>query len=116
MFLLLLTDPEGPSSATGVPFFYFPKKIAKKRKDLHLCKSFSIASVNSDYINTQLAIDTLTEALNKEKPKEGIILHSDKGVPYTSWEFVKFCKDNGVIQSMSKAGYPYDNAHMERLK
>ena len=75
----------------------------------------AIASINSDYINTELAIDTLKEALEKEKPGNGIILHSDQGVQYTSWEFVKFCKDNGVTQSMSKAGYPYDNAPMERF-
>ena len=75
----------------------------------------AIASVNSDYINTELAIETLTEALKKEKPSNGILLHSDQGVQYTSWEFVNFCKDNGVIQSMSKAGCPYDNAPMERF-
>ena len=75
----------------------------------------AIASVNSDYINTELAIETLTEALKKEKPNNGILLHSDQGVQYTSWEFVNFCKDNGVIQSMSKAGCPYDNAPMERF-
>ncbi len=75
----------------------------------------AIASVNSDYINTELAIETLTEALKKEKPSNGILLHSDQGVQYTSWEFVNFCKDHGVIQSMSKAGCPYDNAPMERF-
>ena len=80
---------------------------------MDLYDSSVIASMNSDYINTELAIDTLTEALKKEKPNNGIILHSDQGVQYTSWDFVKFCKDNGVTQSMSKAGYPYDNAPME---
>ena len=44
-----------------------------------------------------------------------MILHSDQGVQYTSWDFVNFCKNNGVTQSMSKAGYPYDNAPMERF-
>ena len=75
----------------------------------------AIASVNSDYINTELAIETLTEALKKEKPNNGIFMKSDHVVQYTSWEFVNFCKDNGVIQSMSKAGCPYDNAPMERF-
>ena len=42
-----------------------------------------------------------------------MILHSDQGVQFTSWDFVNFCKDNNVIQSMSKAGCPYDNAPME---
>ena len=43
----------------------------------------------------------------------GIILHSDQGVLFTSWEFVMFCRDHNVIQSMSKSGCPYDNAPME---
>ena len=72
----------------------------------------AIASVNGNYINTQLAIDTLTQALEKEK-YPSVILHSDQGVKYTSWEFVNFCKDNNVTRSMSKAGCPYDNAAME---
>ena len=65
----------------------------------------AIASVNGDYINPQLSIDTLTQALEKEK-YPSVILHSDQGVQYTSWEFVNFRKDNNVTQSMSKAGCP----------
>lgn len=38
----------------------------------------AIASVNGDYINTQLAIDTLTQALEKEK-YPSVVLHSDQG-------------------------------------
>ena len=37
-----------------------------------------------------------------------------QGTQFTSKEFVTFCKGNGITQSMSKAGYPYDNAPMER--
>ena len=44
-----------------------------------------------------------------------MILHSNQGVQFTSWDFVNFCKDNNVTQSMSKAGCPYDNAPMERF-
>ena len=73
-----------------------------------------VASLNSDYINTDLAISTLKTALEKENyPK--VILHSDQGVQFTSWEFVNFCKENNITQSMSKAGCPYDNAPMERF-
>ena len=54
-------------------------------------------------INTDLAINTLTTALKKENyPK--LILHLDQGVQFASWEFVNFCKDNNVTQSMRKAG------------
>ena len=74
-----------------------------------------VASLNSKYINTRLAIDTLTEALRKEGSPKGLILHSDQGVQYTSWEFVTFCREHGITQSMSRAGCPYDNAPMERF-
>ena len=74
----------------------------------------AVASLNSNYINTDLTINTLKIALKKENyPK--VILHSDQGVQFTSWDFVNFCKDNNITQSMSRAGCPYDNAPMERF-
>lgn len=73
-----------------------------------------VASVNSNRINTQLAIKTLTTALESNNYPNGIILHSDRGCQFTSKEFSVFCKKQGVIQSMSKPGCPYDNAPMER--
>lgn len=74
-----------------------------------------ISSLNSKYINTDLAIETLAKAFEKEKPAKGIILHSDQGVQFTSWEFISYCREHGIKQSMSKAGCPYDNAPMERF-
>ena len=72
-----------------------------------------VASLNSDCINTDLAINTLKTALKKEKHTK-VILHSDQGSQFTSKAFVEFCESVNVTQSMSKAGYPYDNAPMER--
>ena len=91
----------------------FKKEVVKAYmagdKSIH---QLAVASLNSDYINTDLAINTLKIALKKENyPK--VILHSDQGVQFTSWDFVNFCKDNNVTQSMSKAGCPYYNAPME---
>lgn len=74
-----------------------------------------IACVNSKHINTELAKETLSKAIATEKPKKDVILHSDQGCQFTSWAFVDYCKSNGMIQSMSKAGCPYDNAAMERF-
>ena len=75
----------------------------------------AISSVNSDYINTDLAKETLKIALKQEKYPKNLILHSDQGQQFASWEFVLFCKEQGITQSMSKAGYPYDNTPMERF-
>ena len=74
----------------------------------------AVASLNSNYIDTDLAINTQKIALKKENYSK-VILHSDQGVQFTSWNFVNFCKDNNITQSMSKAGCPYDNAPMERF-
>ena len=73
-----------------------------------------IASVNGDYMNTALAINTLKEALKTEKNPKGFILHTDQGGQFVSWDFANFCKEYEITQSMSKAGCPYDNAPMER--
>lgn len=43
-----------------------------------------------------------------------LILHSDQGSQYTSKDFSEFYESIGITQSMSKAGYPYDNAPIER--
>ena len=49
----------------------------------------------------------------KNKIKGDLILHSDQGSQFTSKAFGEFCESVHVTQSMSKAGYPYDNAPME---
>lgn len=74
-----------------------------------------VATLNSSYINTELAINTLKRAIKNEPPGAGLILHSDQGCQFSSWKFVDYCKSQGIIQSMSKAGCPYDNAPMERF-
>ena len=74
-----------------------------------------IASITDRNITSDLAIRTLQKALDAQHlTKGGVILHSDQGSQYTSKAFTEFCEGAHVIQSMSKAGYPYDNAPMER--
>jgi transposase InsO family protein len=74
-----------------------------------------IASITDRNITSDLAIRTLRKALESQPTiKDGLILHSDQGSQYTSKAFTEFCKSVNVTQSMSKAGYPYDNAPMER--
>ena len=74
-----------------------------------------VASITDKKITSDLAIRTLRKAIQSQKPKcQQILLHSDQGSQYTSQEFVDFCVSQGIQQSMSKAGFPYDNAPMER--
>lgn len=74
-----------------------------------------IASITDRHITSDLAIRTLQKALDSQPAIKGeLILHSDQGSQYISKAFTDFCKSVNVTQSMSKAGYPYDNAPMER--
>lgn len=74
-----------------------------------------VASITDRHITSDLAIRTLDKALNSQKSvSPSLILHSDQGSQYTSKAFTEHCEACGITQSMSKAGYPYDNAPMER--
>jgi len=74
-----------------------------------------VASITDCHITSDLAIRTLQKALDSQPTLKGeLILHSDQGTQYTSKAFVEFCETVHITQSMSKAGYPYDNAPMER--
>ena len=74
-----------------------------------------VASVTDRRITSDLAIRTLQKALDSQPALKGeLILHSDQGAQNTSKAFVEFCGSVHVTQGMGKAGYPYDNAPMER--
>lgn len=74
-----------------------------------------VATLNGKEITATLAIDTLKIALQNNPTFKDLILHSDQGSQFTSKEFTDFCEQQGIAQSMSKAGCPYDNAPMERF-
>ena len=71
--------------------------------------SLSIGKNNS----THLVKIALTTAYNDRRPKEGLIIHTDRGAPYTSYSTQNLAKTYGIIQSYSDAGKPHDNAVVE---
>ena len=75
-----------------------------------------IASITDKSITADLAKRTLEKAIHSQPGIDlsKLLLHSDQGSQYTSKEFTEFCEKLSIEQSMSKAGYPYDNAPMER--
>ena len=97
-------------------FTYIRKSDGKLRYNCTILDLFNrevVSSVTDTRITSELAIRTLKKALRLRRSVE-LILHSDQGSQYTSKEFVEFCKNKKITQSMSKAGCPYDNAVMER--
>ncbi|MCY9669554.1 IS3 family transposase [Paenibacillus alginolyticus] len=61
----------------------------------------------------QLVIDAFKQAIHKEHPPVGLMIHTDRGSQYTSRRFQAIVKSYGAMISMSRRGNPYDNAVME---
>ena len=67
----------------------------------------------SKNIDTTLALKALDNAYKLQKPKKGLILHSDLGSQYTSYDFGEYVKNHKIVHSFSGKGNPYDNACIE---
>lgn len=62
-----------------------------------------------------LVENTIRSALEIERPTEKIILHSDQGGQYRSYEHKMITEQNPLIPSMSAPGTPGDNACAENF-
>lgn len=67
----------------------------------------------SRVLDRRIAQEALEMALNRRRPRHGLIHHSDRGVQYACGEYVKRLEANGITISMSRPGNPYDNAWAE---
>lgn len=54
-------------------------------------------------------------AVRRQKPGQGLIFHSDRGVQYAARAFRERLESYGIRQSMSRKGDPYDNAVAENF-
>ena len=80
-------------------------------KDLFTCKVVGWAM--DDNMKAALVGRALFMAVNAEKPKPGLIMHSDRGSQYASAEYRRLLDQFGMVQSMSRKGNCWDNAPME---
>ncbi|VTP78392.1 transposase [Streptococcus pyogenes] len=61
----------------------------------------------------KLVTEAFNQAYNREKPKEGVIVHTDQGSQYTGARFQDLLRRKKCKSRMSRKGTPYDNALME---
>jgi putative transposase len=66
-----------------------------------------------DTMQVELASSALTMAIQQQRPRDGLIHHSDRGVQYASHAYRKALTAAGIIASMSRRADCYDNAPME---
>lgn len=68
----------------------------------------------SDTFDNFLVMKPAERLLKRKMSTEHqVLLHSDQGVQYSSAGYCNLLKEYNVIQSMSRAGNPHDNAVME---
>jgi putative transposase len=64
-------------------------------------------------LNREIVIDAMLMAVWRRKPQGKVIVHSDQGSQYGSFDCRKFCEDNDLTPSMSRRGNCWDNAVAE---
>jgi putative transposase len=64
---------------------------------------------------TTLVLNALGMAIRRRNGQDGLVIHSDRGVHFTSRAFSQHVRDAGLAPSMSAVGSPYDNAMVEAL-
>ncbi len=62
---------------------------------------------------TELVTNALRMAVQRRRPIDVVVHHSDQGCQYTSYDFAKACRAAGVERSMGSVGDCYDNAMAE---
>lgn len=80
---------------------------------LYLCKFKDICTKKIVGWSVDNHMKALQNAVENQKPKEGLIIHSDRGSQYASKEFREKLNSKGIIQSMSRKGNCWDNAPAE---
>lgn len=64
-------------------------------------------------INSDLVLNALIMALWRRKPKHQVLVHSDQGSQYTSYDWSELLQAHGLKASMSRKGNCHDNAVAE---
>ncbi len=98
---------------TDITYLIFNNKRAYLSTIIDLYDRKVVACKISKFNNLSLVIDTLNEALAKTKDVSNLIIHSDQGFQYTSFECKAICEANGITISMSRKGTPIDDSPME---
>ena len=74
-----------------------------------------VAYARSRHPDLNLVMKMVDDAIARENPPKGLIIHSDQGWHYQHKMYQNKLKTNGLIQSMSRKGNCLDNSMMENF-
>ena len=107
------TDKENQIWCTDITYLIFGNKRCYLSTIIDLYDRKVVAYKISKFNNNHLVTSTLNEAISKRKDVFGLIIHSDQGFQYTSFEYKAICESNGITISMSRKGTPLDDSPIE---
>lgn len=107
------TDAPNKVWDTDVTYLIFKGSRAYLSTIIDLYNREVVAYKISKRNDNKLVMDTLNDAIAKRKDVSGLIIHSDQGFQYTSYEYKAICESNGITISMSRKGTPIDDSPIE---
>ena len=67
----------------------------------------------SESLTHDFCLEAIKSAVQKEKPPEGVVHHSDRGIQYVCEPYINYLLENNFKVSMSRPGVPEENAFIE---
>ena len=110
-----VAEVEGPDRAWVADITYVPTREGW----LYLAVVLDLASrlvvgwSMGETLESSLAIDALEMALQRRRPGQRLLHHSDRGVQYASYEYRALLEAHQAVSSMSRKGNCWDNAVAE---
>jgi transposase InsO family protein len=100
---------------TDISYIVMPDGTAYLSAIRDLCGQFIVAYRTARRQDYSIVRNTITDAMQSEKPDKPPLLHSDGGGQYRSYDHKKVIEEYGITPSMSKPATPGDNAMAENF-
>ena len=98
---------------TDVTYLIFKGKRLYLSTIIDLYDRHVVSYKISKFNDINLVMNTINDAIAKERDVHGLIIHSDQGFQYTSHQYKAVCESNGITISMARKGTPIDDAPIE---
>lgn len=98
---------------TDITYLIFNGKRVYLSTIIDLYDRKIVSYMISKFNNNKLVTDTINKAFSKRKDVSNLIIHSDQGFQYTSFEYKAVCESNNITISMSRKGTPIDDSPIE---
>lgn len=109
------SDTPNADWVTDISYIVMPDGTAYLSAIRDLCGQFIVAYKTARRQDYSLVKNTISDAMQSEKPENPPLLHSDGGGQYRSYDHKKVIEEYGLTPSISKPATPGDNAMAENF-